>query len=181
MESSHFSFCHAILYCEGRGDLFCPPKNRVCILLHTLFPTPKLQQPSGAFQCRVMEHEQGLSQVEQCQGRAEPWHSFLQAHRGSRGCRAQRQRGQGGRQGWVPAPRPCTPCKARAVPSEAHGVPCLPHHLGFKCLSHTLGVAAKHCAFSTSLHLDFKPLQLAFGSGFQAFSSPISYPHWFPL
>lgn len=66
-------------------------------------------------------------------------------------------------------------------PSEAGRMPCLPSHLGFKHLSHTLGVAAKYCASCTSLHLDFKPLQLVFGSGFQAFSSPISYPHWFPL
>lgn len=174
MQSSHFSFCHAIFYCEGRGDLFCPPNNRVCILLHTLFLTPKPQQP---FQCRVMEHEQPFPRWSSARAEQSPGTAPCRPT----GLQSTEAEGAGGTQGWVPAPWPCTPCKARAVLLEAHGVPCLPHHLGFKCLSHTLGVAAKYCAFSTSLHLDFKPLQLAFGSGFQAFSSPISYPHWFPL
>lgn len=189
VESSYFSFCHTF-FCKGRGDLFCPQQNQVCISFCTLFFVLNPQQPSGAFQYGVMERKQAISQAERCRGvSSPPGTASRRPTEVSRGCKVQSRRGWVGRwRGSIPS----SPLERLHLalqtlqgnelsPSEARWIPCLPYHLGFKCLSHTLGVAAKYCAFCTSLHLDFKPLQLVFGSGFQAFSSPISYPHWFPL
>lgn len=162
-------------------------KIKSAFSLYTLLFILNPQLPSGAFQYGVMECKQTISQAEQCRG--------MSSTPGTASHRRSRRGAKYSWRGWVGRWRGSIPSSLlerlhlalqilqgkEPSPSEARWMPCLPYHLGFKCLSHTLGVAAKYCAFCTSLHLDFKPLQLVFGSGFQAFSSPISYPHWFPL
>lgn len=171
-------------FLQGQSRFILPStKSGLHFPLHFVFHT---KSPAAI---RSVSVRGGGMQASPFPGAAVPGHEqyprpgFPQAHRGLSGCKVL-ERGGGQTEGVN------TPFSAGEVPpgiadpavSLGSGrMPCLPYHLGFKCLSHTLGVAAKHCAFCTSLHLDFEPLQLVFGSGFQAFSSPISYPHWFPL
>lgn len=82
------------LWRRQRRFILPSKKSQVCVLCHASFFTLKPRQQSGAFQCRGMEHKGAFPRQSRTPGTVSCR---------PRGCRAQRQRGQGHTEGQHPA------------------------------------------------------------------------------